>query len=124
MRSEQGRTPVLKVSVKKACVELSAFSIMFLICSEYIAAWIALVIHPTNYEVICAWYHGAQSAENLTAEPELVPISDSITAQRLFAHVHQARLSMTNFQYIEFRNRLAQSVQTRLDDQQAKTEAS
>ena len=94
----------------------------FELSAEYIAAWIALIVHPTNYEVACSWYHGAQSAEDLTSDPELVPIAEGITAAQLHAHVMAARISVNDSEYQTFRHTLAHTVQRALEAQQQKVQ--
>ena len=78
--------------------------------AEYIAAWIALLVSPVNYETACVWYHGAQPVENLAETPEIAPIAEGITARQLFALVQLSRVSMTNLDYMSHRERLAEVV--------------
>lgn len=62
----------------------------FELSAEYIAGFIALVVHPTNHMVVCAWYHGAQTADSILAEPDHVPVSEGVTAHALLELVVQA----------------------------------
>lgn len=62
----------------------------FMLSAEYIAAFIALVVHPSNHLVACAWYHGSVSADALLSDPEHVPIAEGLTAHQLMALVVEA----------------------------------
>ena len=77
---------------------------------EYIACWIAMVVSPCNWMVCCAWYHGARAASSLTADPEMLPINEGVTAEALFSYVCEAYGELHDARYRDFRRQLADVV--------------
>ena len=81
----------------------------FMLSAEFIAAWIALVVHPTNHLIACAWYHGAQTAEALLGEPEMIPIAEGVRSDQLLALVVEA-IAVEDLGVGEFHSRLQDAV--------------
>lgn len=82
----------------------------FRLSAEFVAGWIALVVHPANHLVACAWYAGAQSAASiLDDEPEHAPFEDGISAGRLLELVISA-LGEKKYGVEDFQHRLAASI--------------
>ena len=77
--------------------------------AQWIATWIALVVHPANHLIACAWYHGAQSADSLISTPESIPISEGISASELFQHVQEAYAAIEH-QHSNFHQDLQDSI--------------
>lgn len=56
----------------------------FPLSAEFVAAWIALVVSPSNHMVAAAWYHNAQASESmLVSDPEVAPIQDGLRADQI-----------------------------------------
>lgn len=81
----------------------------FQFSAEWIATWIALVVHETNHLVACSWWHGAQSSDALQLDPESVPIAEGMDAPKIFELVKEACVAI-NMEHTDFPERLREAV--------------
>lgn len=62
----------------------------FTFSAEWIATWIAIMVHPANHLIACAWYHGSVSADAVLQDPASIPMAEGLDAGQLFALVQEA----------------------------------
>lgn len=83
----------------------------FQFSAEWIATWIALVVHEANHLTACAWWHGAQSADALQMDPESIPIAEGMDAPKIFELVKEAYIAI-HHEHTDFPERLQEAVQS------------